>query len=188
MKLKLLISIIAVVITVQFLLPAKYETVVIHSGNWKINADRLMRSSDYYFMCIPIQGYLIKKQQPKFDITDKEIHIPAVFHHNQSFIQGYINNNPDWYKGFEYRKTTLNDTNDMGPDLFVKDLGNKFLVAFEYPPRGRSKGQIDLPLTVEKDKYIGVKKEDYGIAEYILPYDDLVQLAKNRCKTLGIEE
>ncbi len=182
MKYKLLIIGIAVITAILYLSPAKYETVGTTFGKVKINADKLMKSGDYYFMCIPIQGYLIKKQKPELNIENKTIELKAIFDEGKAIINEHIDNNMSWYQDFEYRQTFLMDTNRMSSDLYVKDLGSKFLVAISH------RDSISLLSPIEKAKYIGVKKEDYGPVEYILPYDDLVQLAKKRCKALGIEE
>ncbi|MUK49254.1 hypothetical protein [Aliivibrio fischeri] len=182
MKTKYLLFIIVLMTVVVFIFwPAKYKTIN-HSG-WDINADSFMNTGEYYFMCKPQNGYLIKKKKPKLDVSNKEINTDNIINVEvRKRINRFIKKNPSWYDMVEYKSTRLMDTDVLSSDIYTVNLSKKeylLIKDYKYKKFSNKKKSISV-IWLEENK--DNRKEEF------LTYDKLVMLAQQRCREQGIDE
>lgn len=159
---------------IWIMIPHKYITRL--EWDSPINADKLMRTGDYYFMCKENFGYLIKKDKPTISIKSKSFKISSsIYKDNEKIISNYINNE-NWFDGFEYKKTVLSDTNRLSYDLYTKKFNKQYsLIILDRIYRGKN----DITILLAESKIH---------EEYEKTYSELISLAKERCKKIGIDE
>ncbi|WP_318488371.1 hypothetical protein [Photobacterium leiognathi] len=174
MKKRYIFLVIFTLFFIWIMIPHKYVTKL--EWDSPINADKLMKTGDYYFMCKENFGYLIKKDKPTISIKGKSFKIfSSIYKNNEKIISNYINNE-NWLDGFEYKKTVLSDTNRLSYDLYTKKFNKQYsLIILDRIYRGKN----DITILLAESKIH---------EEYQKTYSELISLAKERCKKIGIDE
>ncbi|MCE7577320.1 hypothetical protein LZS94_07435 [Aliivibrio fischeri] len=180
MKTKYLLFITVVIAVIAFIFwPAKYK--IINNSGWNVNADSFMNTGDYYFMCKPNNGYLIKKEKPKLNISNKKIDTDNIIDSNrQEKAELFIENNPLWFDMVEYKSTNLMDTGILSSDLYTLKVSElEYLMVIDRKYRKKPTVKV-LYLSFEDEKERLEREE-------LLTYDKLVMLAQQRCREQGID-
>ncbi|KJG55133.1 hypothetical protein UA38_21215 [Photobacterium kishitanii] len=174
MKKRYIFLVIFTLFFIWIMIPHKYVTKL--EWDSPINADKLMKTGDYYFMCKENFGYLIKKDKPTISIKGKDVEIySSVDNGRKKIISDYISDG-NWLDGFEYKGTELKDTGRLSYDLYTKKLDKEYsLLILDRIYNGKNNVTVILA-------------ESNIHEEYEKTYSELISLAKERCKKIGIDE
>lgn len=168
MKVRYFAMIFAAPFVAAYFAPSDYETKLGHLGDATVNADSFMETGDYYFMCKPNDGYLIKKQKPILNVKGKKITTYAKGEERkqlESILKGDLSN-------MEYKLTDLKDLWTLGADVYYGIINRKPLVIVDHG----------------NDRGIFVSLVKHRNEELTKSYSELVELAKSRCAALGLTE
>lgn len=170
MKVRYFAMIFAAPFVAAYFAPSDYETKLSIIGDATVNADSFMETGDYYFMCKPNDGYLIKKQKPTLSLDGKKIEIYAKGEERkqlESILKGDLSN-------MEYKKTTLRDLWALMADVYSKKVDGKYLMIIDFRYGYNHK--------------ISASFVKHQSEELTKSYSELVELAKSRCAALGLTE
>ncbi len=170
MKVRYFAMIFAAPFVAAYFAPSDYETELSTAGGAKINADSFMETGDYYFMCKPVDGYLIKKQKPTLSLKEKKIEMYAKGEERKqldSILTGDLSN-------MEYKLTDLRNTGSLMADVYSKKVDGKYLMILDFRYGYNHK--------------ISASFVKHQSEELTKSYSELVELAKSRCAALGLTE
>jgi hypothetical protein len=172
MKRKVLIAIFVVLLAYAFY-PAKYKTEVIGGI---VNLDLYMITGDYYFSCAPYDGYLIKKNIPALSLAGKTIDAP------EDGTPNYLENDKQLYLKAKYKLTRVADRvvsefGDPKLDLYTIDLDNgNHLVVHDWTYyNNKEVTYSEMPDSRFRDR------------DFSRSHSELVKLAAERCREMGVE-
>lgn len=169
MKVRYFALIFAAPFVAAYFAPSDYETKLGHLGDATVNADSFMETGDYYFMCKPNDGYLIKKQKTTLSLEGKKIEMYAKGEERkqlESILKGDLSN-------MEYKKTTLRDFWALMADVYYGVIDQKQLMIIDYKYDNNPEIFVS---------FVNFNSDD----ELTKSYSELVKLAKSRCAAIGL--
>ncbi|UKA27207.1 hypothetical protein IHC93_19990 [Photobacterium damselae subsp. damselae] len=169
MKVRYFALIFAAPFVAAYFAPSDYETKLSTIGGATINADSFMETGDYYFMCQPVDGFLIKKQKPILNLKGKRITTDAKGNERKllnSILKSDLSN-------MEYKLTDLRDLWTLSADVYYGVIDQKQLMIMDF------KYDKNPELYVS---FVNFNSDD----ELTKSYSELVKLAKSRCAAIGL--